>query len=158
MSQLAILFVCMGNICRSPSAEAAFRRLVETEGADLNVLIDSAGTHAYHVGSPPDRRSHAAALRRGLDLSTQRARRVASEDFERFDLLLAMDEENLALLETRCPPVHREKLRLFLEFGTSGERNVPDPYYGGEKGFEQVLDLVEDAARGLLEELRRRRR
>lgn len=154
MKHRAILFVCMGNICRSPTAEGVFRRLLEDAG-DVMVEVDSAGTHAYHVGSEPDRRSQEAALRRQLDLSSQRARQVCADDFERFDLLLAMDEENFAILQSRCPPQHQRKIRLFLEYGSSDERNVPDPYYGGETGFERVLDLIEDAARGLLIELRR---
>ena len=154
MKQYAVLFVCMGNICRSPTAEGVFRKLLaETEG--LMVAVDSAGTHDYHVGSAPDRRTQAAALRRKLDLSAQRARQIATEDFERFDLVLAMDEENHAVLLARCPPAYRGKVRLFLDYGSMGERNVPDPYYGGESGFERVLDLVEDAARGLLAELKR---
>jgi len=155
MAYKAILFVCMGNICRSPTAEGVFRRLLEEEAGDLRVEVDSAGTHAYHTGSEPDHRAQAAALRRKLDLSTQRARQVMVEDFERFDLLLAMDEDNYAVLQSRCPPGYREKIRLFLDYGSMGERNVPDPYYGGDAGFEHVLDLIEDAARGLLAELRR---
>lgn len=151
-----ILFICMGNICRSPTAEGVFRKLLADEGGELLIEIDSAGTHAYHVGSPPDRRSQAAALRRGVDLATQRARQVTYEDFERFDLLLAMDEDNYSVLVSKCPPQYRSRVKLFLEYGSMGERNVPDPYYGGETGFERVLDLIEDAARGLLGELRRR--
>ncbi len=155
MERKAILFVCMGNICRSPTAEGVFRRLLEAEGEGLQVEIDSAGTHSYHAGAAPDRRAQAAALRRGIDLSAQRARQVTVEDFERFDFVLAMDEDNLAILHAQCPPARRQRVRLFLEYGTLGERNVPDPYYGGENGFERVLDLVEDAARGLLASLRR---
>ena len=151
-----ILFVCMGNICRSPTAEGVFRKLLQEEAEDLLLEIDSAGTHAYHVGSAPDARSQSAALRRGIDLATQRARQVVREDFERFDLVLAMDEDNYAILVSKCPPQYRDRVKLFLEFGSTGERNVPDPYYGGETGFERVLDLIEDAARGLLAELRRR--
>lgn len=154
MKHKSVLFVCMGNICRSPTAEGVFRHLLK-EAGDFVVEVDSAGTHAYHVGSAPDHRSQAAALRRQLDLSSQRARQVAAEDFERFDLLLAMDEDNYEILQSRCPPQHQRKVRLFLEYGSMGERNVPDPYYGGDTGFEHVLDLIEDAARGLLAELRR---
>ena len=120
------------------------------------VIIDSAGTHAYHVGEPPDRRAVAAAERRGISLDGIRARRVRDEDFERFDLLLAMDEDNFYLLKEQSPPEHHAKLKLFLEFAPGGEREVPDPYYGGAAGFERVLDLVEDASRGLLETLTRR--
>lgn len=150
----AILFVCMGNICRSPTAEGVFRKLLEDAG-DLQVEVDSAGTHAYHVGSPPDRRTQATALRRELDLSMQRARQVTAQDFERFDLVLAMDEENYSILVSRCPPAYHSKVQLFLDYGSTDDRNVPDPYYGGDTGFERVLDLIEDAARGLLAELRR---
>lgn len=145
----------MGNICRSPTAEGVFRKLLEQEGKDLHVEVESAGTHAYHVGSAPDRRARDAALRRGIDISRQRARQVRVEDFTHFDLVLAMDEDNLALLREQCPPDFAARLGLFLEYGSQGERNVPDPYYGGDNGFEQVLDLIEDAARGLLESLRR---
>lgn len=155
MKTIRVLFVCMGNICRSPTAEGVFRRLLDEEGDGLVVEIDSAGTHAYHVGSPPDRRAQLAALRRGIDLSAQRARQVSVEDFHRYDFVLAMDEENLAMLVAQCPPEQRSRVKLFLDYGEQGERNVPDPYYGGDTGFERVLDLVEDAARGLLADLRR---
>lgn len=155
MAAKSILFVCMGNICRSPTAEGVFRKLLAEEGDGLVVEVDSAGTHGYHVGSPPDARAMRAAQRRGLDISRLRARKVAPEDFERFDLVLAMDEENLAILSRLCPPERSSSLKLFLEYGTLGERNVPDPYYGGDNGFEHVLDLIEDASRGLLRELRR---
>ena len=155
MTSRSILFVCMGNICRSPTAEGVFRKLLEEEGEGMQLNVDSAGTHSYHIGAAPDQRSQAAALRRRIDLSTQRARLVTLEDFERFHLVLAMDEENLAILRAKCPVQYRERVRLFLEYGSMGERNVPDPYYGGDAGFERVLDLVEDAARGLLAQLRR---
>ncbi len=155
--QTSVLFVCMGNICRSPTAEGVFRRLVEDAGLAGQVLVDSAGTHAYHVGEPADRRAAAAAARRGYSLEGIKARRVAPEDFERFDYVLAMDEDNLAILGELASADARATLRLFLEYGDAGEREVPDPYYGGAAGFEQVLDLVENAARGLLEELRNRK-
>ncbi|HEX6930303.1 MAG TPA: low molecular weight protein-tyrosine-phosphatase [Gammaproteobacteria bacterium] len=155
MTAKNILFVCMGNICRSPTAEGVFRKLLGEAGNGLRVEIDSAGTHGYHIGSAPDRRSQAVALRRQIDISTLRARQVTVEDFARFDLVLAMDEDNLAILRAQCPPEYRSRLRLFLEFGSMGERNVPDPYYGGDTGFEHVLDLVEDAARGLIATLQR---
>lgn len=151
-----ILFVCMGNICRSPTAEGVVRKMLEDIYGELRLEVDSAGTHAYHAGSEPDHRTQSAARRRNLDISAQRARQVTREDFEKFDLLLAMDEDNITILQSRCPSEHRGKLRLFLEYGSLGERNVPDPYYGGETGFERVLDLVEDAARGLLESLRQK--
>ena len=149
-----MLFVCLGNICRSPTAEGVFRFLAAEEAPELPVEVDSAGTHAYHVGEPPDRRAQAAAKLRGVDLSTQRARSVSLEDFERFDMVLAMDEDNYHFLLTLCPPDYKHRVRMFLEFAPeSGLRNVPDPYYGGSTGFERVLDLVEEASRGLLAEL-----
>ena len=152
---MKVLFVCMGNICRSPTAEGAFRRLVAAEAADLGIEIDSAGTHDYHVGDPPDPRAVAAARRRGIDLTPLRARQLVAADFERFDYVLVMDEVNRRDALRVVPPQPRAQLRLFLEFAPElGEREVPDPYYGGEPGFERVLDLVEAAARGLLEELR----
>src|SRR5690606_22134065 len=139
---------------RSPTAEGVFRKLLAEEGEGLNVEVDSAGTHGFHAGSPPDERALRAAARRGFDLSRLRARQVTREDFDRFDLILAMDEENLSMLARLCPAERAECVRLFLEYGSLGARNVPDPYYGGENGFEHVLDLIEDAARGLLRELR----
>jgi protein-tyrosine phosphatase len=151
---MRILFVCMGNICRSPTAEGVFRSLVLAEAPDLEIFIDSAGTHDYHRGQPPDERAQAAALARGVDLGTLRARQVESADFETFDLIIAMDEANLSALNRRCPPPLRERLRLFMEYAPARSvREVPDPYYGGPNGFEHVLDLVEDASRGLLESL-----
>lgn len=149
----SVLFVCMGNICRSPTAEGVFRYHVEGAGLADHIEIDSAGTHAYHVGEPADRRARAAAERRGMSLDGIRARRVSRDDFERFDYILAMDEDNLARLKDEAPEEHRHKLRLFLEFATIEEREVPDPYYGGAAGFERVLDLVDEASRSLLETL-----
>lgn len=146
----SVLFVCMGNICRSPTAEGVFRHHAEQAGRADRLHIDSAGTHAYHAGEPPDRRARAAAERRGMSLEGIRARRVTAEDFELFDFIIAMDEDNLERLRTEAPAEHQAKLRLFLEFGESTEREVPDPYYGGSAGFERVLDLVEEASRGLL--------
>jgi protein-tyrosine phosphatase len=151
-----ILFVCMGNICRSPTAEGVFRKLLEEQAPELDVHVDSAGTHAYHVGSPPDPRAQRAAQRRGVNLSGQRARRVTEHDFAHFELVLAMDELNRETLLEICPAEHRGRVRLLLEFAPHlGRSNVPDPYYGGSNGFEQVLDLVEEAAVGVLEHLRR---
>jgi protein-tyrosine phosphatase len=146
-----ILFVCLGNICRSPTAEAVFRDLVAREAPGLGVEADSAGTHGYHTGSEPDDRSIAAAARRGIDMRGLRARTVSSGDFERFDLLLAMDEQIYRRLLRMAPPARRDRVRLFLEYAPGiGRREVPDPYSGGPEGFEEVLDLVEAAARGLL--------
>lgn len=149
-----VLFVCMGNICRSPTAEGVFRHLVEEQGLSEKIIIDSAGTHDYHIGDAPDARSQAAAARRGYDLSSLRARQVMRDDFRTFDYVLAMDEANLGLLLQQCPDDCRERLKLFLEFADDGAlREVPDPYYGGARGFEEVLDLVEHAARGLLRDI-----
>ena len=149
-----ILFVCMGNICRSPTAEGVFAHFVKEAGLDGKVTIDSAGTHAYHVGEPPDRRARAAAERRGYTLEHIRARRVDARDFERFDHVIAMDRDNLAALKDNAEPEHHGKIHLFLDFASGPESEVPDPYYGGAAGFERVLDLVEDASRGLLQRIR----
>lgn len=152
---MRVLFICLGNICRSPTAEGVLRALAAREAPDLPIEVDSAGTAGYHVGEPPDPRMREAAARRGYDLSALRARLVESVDFERFDLILAMDEDNLRVLRRRAPPHAHERLRLFLEFDPQAQSaEVPDPYYGGAKGFEEVLDLVESAARGLLAHLR----
>jgi protein-tyrosine phosphatase len=141
----------MGNICRSPTAEGVFRHKVANAGLEDQIYIDSAGTHAYHVGNPPDPRAQQAASRRGIDLSSQRARRVASEDFEKFDLVIAMDSDNHYELEAICPSGREDRLHMFLKFAqNSRETDVPDPYYGGVNGFEIVLDLIEDASEGLL--------
>ncbi len=153
--QTRVLFVCMGNICRSPTAEGVFRHHAERAGVAASLHIDSAGTHAYHVGEPADRRARAAAERRGMSLDGIRARRVRNEDFEHFDFIIAMDNDNLAHLQAESPEEFHHKLRLFLDFAEGHETEVPDPYYGGAAGFERVLDLVEDASRGLLETLAR---
>jgi protein-tyrosine phosphatase len=146
----------MGNICRSPTAEGVFRSVLEQRAPELRIEVDSAGTHAYHVGQAPDPRACRAALRRGIDLTKQRARQVRVEDFERFELVLAMDELNLAQLRELAPTEHHHRIRLFLEFAPDiGRSDVPDPYYGGSNGFEFVLDLVERASAGLLEHLRK---
>jgi protein-tyrosine phosphatase len=147
----------MGNICRSPTAEGVFRRLVEERAPGLGIELDSAGTHDYHVGEPPDQRAVAAAARRGIDLRGLRARQVEDEDFERFDLIVAMDRLNRETLLERSPASRHERIRLFMEFaGDSDVEDVPDPYYGGPLGFEQVLDLAEQAAVGLLDEVMKR--
>jgi low molecular weight protein-tyrosine phosphatase len=155
---MRILFVCLGNICRSPSAEAVMRALAAREAPELALEVDSAGTAGYHIGDAPDSRSQAAALRRGYDMAPLKARIVETVDFERFDLILAMDTQNLEVLRQRAPAGYRERVRLFLEFAPDcGLDEVPDPYYGGPAGFEQVLDLVEEASRGLLAHLRKNR-
>jgi len=143
----SILFVCTGNICRSPTAEAVLRHLADEAGIEIHV--ESRGTHDYHVGEPPDERAQRHAKGRGYDLSALRARRVSSQDFTDFDLILAMDRGHLKILERMCPPAHRAKVRLFVPGG-----EVPDPYYGGAQDFERVLDLVEAACRGLLAEIK----
>jgi len=154
---MKVLFVCMGNICRSPTAEGVFREHVRRHAPGLDIEIDSAGTHDYHVGEPPDPRTVRAAARRGIDLASLRARQVQDEDFECFDLILAMDRLNHATLLDRCPAEHHTRVRTLLEFaGEAAPADVPDPYYGGAKGFDDVLDLVESAAEGLLAEIRRR--
>ena len=156
---MKILFVCLGNICRSPTAEAVFRAVAAREAPELAVEVDSAGTAGYHIGEAPDIRMRKAASRRGYEMSSLRARIVEPRDFEHFDLILAMDRENLTTLHTRAPAHTRERVRLFLEFAPDATvTEVPDPYYGGPNGFEEVLDLVEAATRGLLQHLRQRSR
>ena len=151
-SKLNILFVCMGNICRSPTAEGVFKAKLQHNKLLDTIHVDSAGTHNYHPNSPPDLRSQMHALKRGYDLSHLRARAVNASDFEYFDLLLAMDWDNRALLEQRCPPHLQHKIRGFAEFlKTSNATVIPDPYYGDEQHFEHVLDLVEEASEGLME-------
>ena len=149
-----VLFVCLGNICRSPTAEGVFTRLVTEAGLEERIVIDSAGTGDWHVGLPPDERASEAAARRGYDLSALRARQVSASDFAGFDYILAMDEENVQALKALAPKEHAHKVRLFTDFSSTPTGAVPDPYYGGADGFERVLDLVEDAARGLLGHLR----
>jgi len=153
---ISVLMVCMGNICRSPTAEGVFRYVVEEAGFADRFLIDSAGTHAYHVGEPADRRARQAAERRGISLEGIAARRVRDEDFAGFDYIVAMDQLNHVTLVDQADTEYHDKIRLFLEFSSGYEGDVPDPYYGGSAGFERVLDLVEEASRGLLETLRSR--
>jgi len=147
----------MGNICRSPMAEGTFRHHVKLAGLAEQIICDSAGTLDYYIGDPPDPRAQLAASRRGYDLSAQRARQVTPADFSEFDYVLAMDGTNLRALERLCPSQYAHKVKLFMEFGAdSSAREVPDPYSGGPEGFEQVLDMVEQAAQGLLHHLRTR--
>ena len=156
-THISVLFVCMGNICRSPTAEGVFRHQVEAAGLGDRFLIDSAGTHAYHVGEAPDARSTQAAARRGYDLSKQRARQVKDSDFAQFDHVLAMDRDNLRLLAAACPPEHQHKLGLFMAHAHNSPSDVvPDPYYGAGAGFDIVIDYAEDASAGLLAMLRQR--
>ena len=153
----AVLMVCMGNICRSPTAEAVLRQKLKGAGLEHRVFVDSAGTHAYHVGAPPDARAQHHARLRGVTMADLRARRVEDEDFESFDLLLAMDEDNQAELLDRAPSGTEGRIKLLMDFARRhpGQRQVPDPYYGSAAGFDTVLDLVDDACDGLLAVLMR---
>lgn len=156
MEKIKVLFVCMGNICRSPTAEGVFNALLASRELTDAFQVDSAGTHAYHVGDAPDLRAQKAARERGVELKHLRARKVRGEDFETFDHILVMDDENHAILHEICPDEHKYKIRHFLEYAPHLQRReVPDPYYGGAYGFERVLDLVEAASEGFIETLRR---
>lgn len=147
----------MGNICRSPTAEAVFRHYVENAGLSEQIQIDSAGTHNYHIGDAPDSRAQRAAQQRGYDMSALRGRQVEESDFHRFDYVLAMDRANLAVLQRLAPSANDAEVRLFLDYARHhAEREVPDPYYGGADGFERVLDMIEDGAEGLLQHIRHR--
>lgn len=151
---IKVLFVCMGNICRSPTAEGVFRKLLRERRLEGRVEVDSAGTHGYHVGESPDPRTQRAAAARGYDLSSIRARKVAAQDLEYFDLVLAMDRNNLEVLRCMCPPELAGRLDLFMRYARNfDDDEVPDPYYGLGHGFDLVIDMVEDAANGLLDEL-----
>lgn len=153
---IRVLMVCLGNICRSPTAHAVFyQRVVEAKLGDA-IEVDSAGTGAFHVGEKPDKRARIAAKQRGYDLSGLRARQVKTSDFESFDYILAMDDNNLRDLLAQCPPSSRDKVRLFMEFSDNNHESVPDPYYSGVDGFELVLNLAEQAAAGLLAHIRER--
>jgi protein-tyrosine phosphatase len=154
--KVKILMVCMGNICRSPTAHGVFENLVKAEGLSHLIEVDSAGTHAYHVGEKPDRRSQQTALSHGIDLDYIRGRQVLVEDFEVFDYVLAMDADNYGNLSKICPDAMEDKLHMFLSFDSSNStKEVPDPYYGGSKGFENVYDLINNASAGLLSEIKR---
>lgn len=155
---IKVLFVCMGNICRSPLAEGVFRHLLQQADLTEKIQVDSAGTHSYHIGAPPDPRSQATALRRGVDLRYLRARRVTADDLRTFDYVLAMDQDNHQELLALCEnPELQSRIQLFLEFAPElPEQEVADPYYGGASGFERTMDLIEVAARGLLQEIRQR--
>ncbi len=157
MKKVKVCFVCMGNICRSPTAHAVFRQLVREKGLEEVIEIDSAGTHAYHVGEMPDRRSMQVAKSRGIEMQDLRARKVDFGDLYEFDYILAMDEANYHNLMALALPEHYEKIRMFLEFAPEVEETeVPDPYYGGPQGFEHVFDLVQQASEGLLAEIERK--
>ena len=155
MEKTSVLLVCMGNICRSPTAEGVLHDKLEEAGLLDHVRLDSAGTHDYHVGKPPDGRAQEAARNRGYDLSALRARQVSVRDFSEFDLVLAMDQDNYQSLLRTCPEPDRHKVRLFLSFSQRySNQEVPDPYYGGNQGFDHVLDMVEDGAEGLIASIR----
>ncbi|GMR03827.1 MAG: low molecular weight protein-tyrosine-phosphatase [Gammaproteobacteria bacterium] len=156
-TKIKILFVCLGNICRSPMAEGMFRQRIKEAGLEGLVEIDSAGTHDYNVGRPPDARAQMAALRRGANISRLRGRQTCAEDIRTFDYILAMDRENYKDLRAICPVGLEHKLKMFLDYAPGRpERDVPDPLFGGDDGFDRVLDMIEEAASGLLEDLRRR--
>lgn len=149
--------VCMGNICRSPMAEGIFRREIAKAGLQDQVSIDSAGTHSYHIGEPPDSRAQSAISRRGVDISGLRGRQVADADFDAFDFILAMDEGNLGILKHNAPSHAHGKIRLLLSYSSKyPNQEVPDPYYGGASGFENNLDMIEDAVQGVIEEIQAR--
>ncbi len=154
MKKIKVLFVCMGNICRSPTAHGLLEALVERKGLADAIEVDSAGTHAYHQGKAPDQRSQNTAQNRGLDISQQRARKAQSDDFVQYDYILAMDQENYHALCAICPEGMEEKLQLLMDYAAHLKmREVPDPYCGGPQGFEKVFDMVEAAVEGLLEDI-----
>lgn len=150
-AKIRVLFVCMGNICRSPTAHGVFRHMVERHGLEEWFEIDCAGTHTYHLDMPPDPRAQEASRRRGIDIGHLRARQVTAEDFERFDYVLAMDTDNRDILLSLCPQDQAHKLSLLMAFAPELDiQEVPDPYYGGASGFERVIDMIENATEGLL--------
>lgn len=155
---IRVLFVCMGNICRSPSAHGIFRQLVADAGLEGEIDVDSAGTHGYHTDLAPDKRAQAAISLRGIDISDLRARLVSLADFESFDYVLAMDESNYEHLKALTPKPYADRVYRFMDFAHRPEREIPDPYYGGRDGFDYVLTLIDDAGRGLLEYLRQKHR
>jgi protein-tyrosine phosphatase len=156
MEKIKVLFVCMGNICRSPTAEGVFEKIIKEKNLTARFSIDSAGTHAYHTGKPPDDRAQQAALKRGVELQHLRARKIHSFDFEFFDYILVMDDDNYGIVMEQCPREYREKVKYLLDYAPHlGIREVPDPYYGEKFGFERVLDMVEDASLGFLAELQK---
>lgn len=158
MHKISVLFVCLGNICRSPTAHAVFEAMVEAEGLGAHISVDSAGTGDWHIGHAPDKRTSAAAAERGYQMDKLRARLVEPQDFERFDYIVAMDHENLSNLKAMSPGHYQGSLGLFLDYSCDPQYQhlqvVPDPYYGGDQGFALVLDLVEDAAAGLLRQIK----
>lgn len=150
-NKTSVLFVCLGNICRSPSAQAVFTKMAHDQ--DLDLEIDSAGTAGYHTGAAPDKRSQVVGIERGYSFKGLKCRKVEPEDFEKFDYILGMDNKNITNLLEMCPDGYEDKIRLFLSFAGRQEKEVPDPYYGGKKGFEYVLDLIEEASKGLISQL-----
>lgn len=157
MAKVRVLFICLGNICRSPTAHGVFQKYVDDAGLNAEIFVDSAGTSNWHIDEPPDRRSADAALAAGYDLSVLRGRQVTRRDFEKFDYILAMDESNLAALEELCPSNFDGHLGLFLEFARNKDyQEVPDPYHGDEAGFSLVLSLIEDASAGLLRQIKKK--
>ena len=158
MEKIRVLFVCMGNICRSPTAEGVFNKLIEEQGVADRFEIDSAGTHAYHEGEAPDLRAQKAAQARDILLTHIKARKVINGDFEDYDYILAMDQDNFSVLIEACPEEHKHKIKYFLDYAPHLDtREVPDPYYGGRFGFESVLDLTEEAAEGFITALKQKR-
>ena len=155
MEKIKVLFVCMGNICRSPTAEGVFAKLIKDQNVEEYFSLDSAGTHAHHVGEPPDLRAQKVAKERGVELTHLRSRKITEDDFEEFDYLLVMDDDNYSILNDVCPDEHKVKISYLLDYAPElNERQVPDPYFGGRYGFERVLDMVEAASIGFLASLR----
>jgi len=156
MEKIKVLFVCMGNICRSPTAEGVFTKMIDEEGVSGRFEVDSAGTHAYHEGEAPDLRAQKAAQARDVKLKHLKARKVVNGDFEDYDYILAMDQDNYSILTEACSEEHQQKIKYFLEFAPNLKNHeVPDPYYGGRYGFETVLDLVEEASAGFISTLKK---